>query len=529
MPDASAGTVAFLNGGEVVNDARTIAYLENGFGPGSITINGGCVCPNIRELIDCGSAPYKSPALDPAPWYNASIPESADFAGFLSHDFTGLGSTFTRTKTDKITGGSILGPLRPQARTLVWKGYLFGKSECAVQYGLRWLTANLIGTGCDCGGEDLDILICCPDLVATPPVSGCDNTLIHKPLNCPPFDQPDAFRTIKNVGLIDGPKILSQRKVGCCSTGCASCGGASLIIEVEFSLLCGNPYLYGCEVCLGANQTFPTADVTNCQWLKVMDATQTITAMSNVGITVTATIADTTDMIVGEAIAISGATGLTNVNGSWTIQSILSGTTFTFMVITTPTGSYSASSATVTFQPSDCGTPVCPPPTDCTVDPFCSTGTLPPAPTFTDKCFCDPIVPTEICFTIPADAVALFESVPVIEIFSGSAPMRATTIRFFQNPKDLPCCTIGEEPCFNCASMQIRYIPANSTMVIDGTTKQVTIQCPGATVPEIGDHLVGIFTWPILECIDYCVCVETEGMALASDATVSLLIVPREM
>lgn len=470
MPDSSAGTVAFLNGGEIVNDGRTIAYLENGFGPGAVRIDGGCVCPNIRELIDCGGAPYKAPALDPAPWYDSSIPESADFAGFLTHEFTGLGSTYTRQKTDKISGGAILGRLRPQARTLVWKGYLFGKSECAVQYGLQWLTSNLVGTGCDCGGEDLDIMICCPDLISTPPVSGCDGSAIHRPLNCPPFDQPDAFRTIKNVGLIDGPKILSQRKVGCCSTaGCSSCGGeSSLIIEVEFSLICGNPYLYGCEVCLGANQPFPVVDETNCQWRKITPAEQAAILAERL------TRGDTNTII--------------------------------------------------------CPADTCNPQPDCTVDPFCNTATLPPSPTFLDKCFCDPLVPTEICFSVPSNSFsAFFDGVPVIEIFSGDRPMRATTIRFFQNPKDLPCCTVGADPCLNCASMQIRYIPASSTMVIDGQTRQVTIQCPGATVPEIADHLVGTFAWPVLSCMDFCICIETEGIAISPSANVSVTVVPREM
>lgn len=530
MPDSAAGTVAFLNGGEIVNDARTIVYLENGFGPGSVKIDGGCVCPNIRELIDCGSDPYRSPTLDPAPWFNASIPESADFAGFLTHEFTGLGSTYTRQKTDKISGGSVLGRLRPQARTLVWKGYLFGKSECAVQYGLQWLTANLVGTGCDCGGEDLDLLVCCPDLISAPPVSGCDHNLIHRPLNCPPFDQPDAFRTIKNVGLIDGPKILSQRKVGCCSSaGCTSCGEASLIIEVEFSLLCGNPYLYGCEVCLGADQTFPITDDTNCQWVKVTDAVQPITAMTHVSTTVTATIADTSVLVVGQSITVAGATGLTNVNGSWFVHSVLSGTTFTFIVELTPAGAYTPSSATMATNPGFCGRGTCVPEPDCTFDPFCNTASLPPAPTFTDSCFCDPIVPTEICFAIPGDTVAFFDSVPVIEIFSGDTPMRSTTIRFYQNTMDEPCCTLADNPCKNCASIEIRYIPASSTLTVDGQSRQVTVMCPGSTTAQLADHLVGTFTWPVLECIDYCVCIETDGLIVAANATVSVSVIPREM
>lgn len=51
----------------------------------------------------------------------------------------------------------------------------------------------------------------------------------------------DAFRTMKNVGLLEGPLIISQRKGGC---GC----GASCIVEIEFSLGSPQPYLYGTPI-----------------------------------------------------------------------------------------------------------------------------------------------------------------------------------------------------------------------------------------------------------------------------------------
>lgn len=460
MPESAAGGAAFLSGEEIVNDARTLAYLDAGYGHPSLRVAGGCACPRIRELIECDSDPYVSPISDPAPWYDSSVPESADFAGFLTTEFEGLGSTFTRANTDKITGGAVLGRLRPQPRTLTWRGYLFGRSDCAVQYGLKWMTANLRGTTCVCGGEELELLYCCPELTETPPVSGCTSLpAIARPGSCPPFTEPDAFRTLKNVGLIDGPKILDQRRIGC-STGCGgdSCDGDTLMIHVEFSLLAGNPYFFGCPVCLCSEKPFPVADLADCQWIKVAN---------------------------------SNAPGI------------------------------------------DCSnTATCPPAADCSDDgDNCSKLSLPVIPPFKDKCFCDAIAPVQFCCGVPADTFGqFFEGAPVIEIYSGSSAMRATTIRFFENLIGQDCCDVANNPCVNCDELKIRFIPAKSTMTIDGTTRSITLLCPGMTTPMQAEHLtVTPFSWPILQCIDFCICTETDGGVVASDATVTVSIVPREM
>lgn len=76
-------------------------------------------------------------------------------------------------------------------------------------------------------------------------------------------------------------------------------------------------------------------------------AFQTISAMTNSTTTVTATVTSTANLVVGQGIAIENAAGMTNVNGSWTVASIVSGTQFTFVVSVAPTGTYTASSAVV--------------------------------------------------------------------------------------------------------------------------------------------------------------------------------------
>lgn len=458
MPESAAGSVAFLNGEEIVNDGRTLTYLQSGYGPPTLQVTGACVCPQIRELIDCSTPPYATPTTDPAPWYDSSVPESADFAGFLTAEFQGLGSTYTRTNVDKITGGAVLGRLRPQARTLTWRGFLFGRSECAVRYGLAWMTANLKGSGCVCGGEELDLMICCPDLTATPPVSGCSNLpAIAKPASCPPFTEPDAFRTLKSVGLVDGPKILSQRRTGC-SGGCgdSGCDEESLIMEIEFSLVAGNPFLFGCPVCLCVDQTFDFAPDCMDYWVKVLDSNSA----------------------------------------------------------------------------PECAASACEEVTPCDqTDDHCQLATLPTIPAFEDNCFCEPVVPIQVCCPISADDFGqFFEAAPVIEIYSGSAPMRATTVRFFENLNALDCCDVSANSCLNCDNVQVTYIPRDSTLTIDGSTRTVTLLCPGSMDPIQAEHLtVTPFSWPLLSCSDFCICVETDGVTAASNASVTVSLVPREM
>lgn len=222
MADNISGSAAWLGGVEIVNDQRTYAYLTQ-CEDFNFKISGDCSCSRIRELAGCDEEPYSTPALDNAPWYDPLIPESANFAGFLVSEFNGLGSTFTREIAETISDGGVLGRSRLASRTLTWRGFLFGSTCCAVAYGLRWLGKQLQGTkncGNSCFGDDLEILMCCPSE---------DETT-------------DAFRSMKNVGLLEGPLIISQRKGGGC--GC----GASCIVEIEFSLGSPQPFLYGTPI-----------------------------------------------------------------------------------------------------------------------------------------------------------------------------------------------------------------------------------------------------------------------------------------
>ena len=77
---------------------------------------------------------------------------------------------------------------------------------------------------------------------------------------------------------------------------------------------------------------------------------QSISSLSYSGTTITATTDSAHGLLAGQQIVFSGQTGSTsnaNLNGTWTIASISSTTTFTFVVTTAPTAALSATSGNV--------------------------------------------------------------------------------------------------------------------------------------------------------------------------------------
>ena len=75
----------------------------------------------------------------------------------------------------------------------------------------------------------------------------------------------------------------------------------------------------------------------------------TVSAMTAAGTVVTATVTSVANMYVGDSVTIASAAGLTNVNGTWTLTAVnWSNSTVVFSVSSAPTGTYTASSATLT-------------------------------------------------------------------------------------------------------------------------------------------------------------------------------------
>lgn len=143
---------------EVVNSARTGAYVRNGLGPGGLVV-GDCLCSVLDREVP-GS--FVSPIADPAPWYDATRAESGEFLGFLIDSISGLEeSPFTRGVTQLQSGGGSLGRLTTTAREVTFHGWIVATTDCGVDYGWEWLLARLQGCD-DCGVVQARIRTCCP-------------------------------------------------------------------------------------------------------------------------------------------------------------------------------------------------------------------------------------------------------------------------------------------------------------------------------------------------------------------------------
>lgn len=228
---------ATMDGLEVVNHARLQAYVDAGFG-GSFESIDICGCPALTP--EALGAAYVSPAADPAPWYDANVPASGEFAGLWVLSMTGHDERPTsRTVSQAVTGGGVFSRQRIVPRTIVVQGVLLGSSCCGVAYGLRWLGQALDGCG----------------------EPGCDGTTLGALDCCPPEPAPDILdthgRSMRRVALVSGPSVTRRAGDGC-EGGCTAD-----VLFVEFVLSAAEPWLWTppTEV---ASEPIPTDDGSAC-------------------------------------------------------------------------------------------------------------------------------------------------------------------------------------------------------------------------------------------------------------------------
>lgn len=177
----------------------------------------------------------------------------------------------------------------------------------------------------------------------------------------------------------------------------------------------------------------------------------------------------------------------------------------------------------------------CNAPSDCLADPTCPTPVPPPAPPApSNPCICLPLQTAKTCVDIPAVTIPEFtEADPIITIKSGSKPLRQITVSFLPNPFDQPIDNL--DPCTACGEVTLSRIPANSSFVMDGTTRTVQIDCPGSGFIDAGPLLGAMggqlpFRFPDIACggVPYVLCVTADATTIANDASVSVAIAVRE-
>ena len=146
-------------------------------------------------------------------------------------------------------------------------------------------------------------------------------------------------------------------------------------------------------------------------------------------------------------------------------------------------------------------------------------------PLVRESCFCEPMETTRNCFC-DADLPNHLKTTYQIIIDSGfdsssnfsELGLRNVRLRIWDNPLGLPCPDASpadkeywdcQNPCF---SLDIPYIPQSSSLVIDGRSESITLNCKGQCV-DWSDRVTGInasrIVWPLdASCRGKAFCVE---------------------
>lgn len=137
-------------------------------------------------------------------------------------------------------------------------------------------------------------------------------------------------------------------------------------------------------------------------------------------------------------------------------------------------------------------------------DPACPLVLAPPSvPSISVSCFAFPTAFTRRFFTIPQEEVPLYgQTVPIITMKTGAVEARLVRLRFYadvlntHNPND--------DPCSYCGDIVFSYIPAFSSITLDGVQRIVYVDTPGQPRRR-ADAVVfksdgTPFDWPELTC-----------------------------
>lgn len=186
-----------IDGGEVVNSYRTMSYLQRGLGAVKWTA-ASLGCEVLSREVG-GVAPFVSPSADPAPWYDASVAESAEFLGLVLTSIDFLTTDTKRSIAQLIggVGGGTLGFAQLAAKGVTCAGLLIASSCPGLEYGRHWITAQLGDAS----------LVTCPTFT------------LRVRDSCPPTNGSNDTRgefIIYDAGLVDGIHRTSPPEELCC-------------------------------------------------------------------------------------------------------------------------------------------------------------------------------------------------------------------------------------------------------------------------------------------------------------------------
>ena len=185
--------------------------------------------------------------------------------------------------------------------------------------------------------------------------------------------------------------------------------------------------------------------------------------------------------------------------------------------------------------------PNCPSPTVPVFDPADPCGPQPPIappPVAVSTCWCDPILTSRQCCHVTS-LPQWSDTVMKISIFSGSKTLRNAAVRVWpDSPTGLGPTDPGGPEAFHClpvcALAEITQIPPDSTLVIDGVTRTITLTTPGDVTVRADNLVFGpsrtLWDHPALLCgLGNWVCMDVDIYNTAANATLTIELFPRDI
>lgn len=205
---------------ELVNISRT-AQLAQALGINAVRVQPASVAWIQMTL---GGDDYDD--ITTAPWYDAQVPASAEFAGLLPLDLSGLNdSSVSSTPIEYIGAGGSTGRPRASTLSMVASAILVGSTERGVEYGKRWVERVLAGAAkANCAGENLTYFR----------YKGMSAPRVHR----------------RDVKMTRGPVITQERSNSC-----------AFLWWTTFTLTAGDPLEYGDPILQFTGLGGPAADV----------------------------------------------------------------------------------------------------------------------------------------------------------------------------------------------------------------------------------------------------------------------------
>lgn len=453
-----------LDGTEIINVSRTETYALNAGLAGF-----RAVYKNDALALLLGQE-YRSPFQDDdTPWADLDRLESYDFYGAYPLNVVGVeGSTVSADVVESTLDGGNVGRPRRTTRAVVFSAALLGGSDCAVDYGLRWLRIVLNNGGCrsqnGCGGGDLEFLSCEPavDLTFSSSTVTTERLVVDGGTAATPGPEPVSGGTPTASGstTIDGGNPSST----------------------QFSTTTEGP-IFDFTVCLPEYLRFLNR-VTVVSGPTVVQKNTTSRGQAVWIVEWTAVAADPAEYSAERPV-------IAGFMDSEVLDPYVDGA---------PSGGLWDADGYVTTDP-DCPTGVYVP----VFDPTCPLLIPPPpVPSIPVSCFDFPLNYIRRAITIPAQFVPTWNDVvPVITLHTPGVDVRGLRVRFFT---DVDAGLIPDDPCDDDGSVLFTYLPAGATVIFDGVNRVIYVDTPAfgrrradaiATGPDGGP-----LQWPALACGD---------------------------